>query len=319
MIYSGAVYTVTVYVVMGDDGNPEIYAIGAVRTTEEDGTTAGSQKVDPTPGGGDGDGGDGDDGNGGNGGNGGPFDYSQMIFTNRYAKVNGGTDATDPDDWTLSVSKAVAGIFGDASMYFTYAMTITIPSDIKGVKNSYNAYIVEENTSGTGNDYVFSGTVYNHGDIDNANSPIVFTPGTSVTFRLRHGQHLVFIDTPVGTYYEITESASPNYEPSVIVTYDTTETASFKPETTPSEGKILAIPANLEKDGNLIKGLGTTKLFVGEGVNSAAFTNERDEITPTGLNLSDLPFIGLIALAAGALVVFIVMKTRKGKNYDEQI
>ena len=46
--------------------------------------------------------------------------------------------------------------------------------------------------------------------------------------------------------------------------------------------------------------------------NHADYVNDRDDVTPTGLDLNDLPFIGMILLAVGAIAGYIVVKARKG-------
>jgi hypothetical protein len=45
--------------------------------------------------------------------------------------------------------------------------------------------------------------------------------------------------------------------------------------------------------------------------------NTREDITPTGLNLNDLPFIGMIVLALMSIIGFIILKSRKDKEYGK--
>jgi len=114
-------------------------------------------------------------------------------------------------------------------------------------------------------------------------------------FRLKDGQRLVFVDTPVGTSYTVEETAAIHYIPSLIVTRNGAAGA-------PIPGTLnTALPSGTQ--------------LVGELANGAAFTNTRDFVTPTGLNLNDLPFYGLILLALGSLVTFVVVKVRK-RRYD---
>ncbi|MCL2513153.1 MAG: hypothetical protein FWF08_04545 [Oscillospiraceae bacterium] len=288
MSYSGAKYEVEVYVKDGINGR-YIYFIGSVRTTEEDGTP-GTDKVDPTPGS------ESED-----------FDYSQMIFTNTYVKANGGTDPKDPDNWTLSVSKDVLGEFASQTIYFAYNMKVFTPSLI-GAAETYKAYVVEadpdpENAgkykvvTSAANGTV-SGTDLNGGYIN-------FPSDTLTAFNLKAGQFLVFIDTPVGTSYEITETGTAGYIPSAIVTY----AGAAGGNEVGSKGASLVLPHSAN---DFYK----TTLYVGEGLNSADFINENDTTTPTGLDLNDLPFIGMILLAVGAGAAFIVIKYRKKKSYN---
>ena len=264
MTYSGAKYTLNVYVVEDDNnaGKYVIYAIGDFRTLTDEGTQGG-EKVDPTPGG------DGKD-----------YFYSQMTFTNTYVKTNGGTDPENPDNSTLSISKAVTGDFGSKTKYFEFTLTVTAPSLVPGTP-TYRAYIIE------------GGKVV--GD------PVDFVSGTPNKFELKHGQKLVFIDTPVGTYFTVKETASAGYVPNIALVYD----------------GGTALETNNE---NASINFGTDEFghdydFVGEAENTVGFTNDRNDITPTGFNLNDLPFIGMIILALAGAAAFIIIKFRRRNSY----
>jgi hypothetical protein len=54
-------------------------------------------------------------------------------------------------------------------------------------------------------------------------------------------------------------------------------------------------------------------LGIGEGKNSnyAKYTNTRATVTPTGVNVDDLPYVALIALVLVALGGYIVFAARK--------
>jgi len=115
-------------------------------------------------------------------------------------------------------------------------------------------------------------------------------------FKLKDGQKLVFVDTPVGTSYKVTETGVAGYQAKVDVT-----TNGGAPVTTNGA----SIGADVAT--------GATER-VGEAANGAAFTNTNTGTTPTGLVISDIPFIGLIALAIGAVVAFVVTKSRKSRK-----
>jgi len=72
---------------------------------------------------------------------------------------------------------------------------------------------------------------------------------------------------------------------------------------------------NLNDDGTSGGGVKVDPTPGGNGTtytkSQLIFTNTRDEVTPTGLNLNDIPLIGLILLAAGAAVFFVVIKIRR--------
>ena len=289
MTYSTAKYTLDVYVreYTNRPGEFYVYAIAAVITVVDHDGQTGGDKVDPTPGGNEIT----------------MTGYSDMTFTNNYWKHNGGTDPKDPNAWTLAVKKIVAGTFGNKETYFDFKMTVTKPSLVPDTPTkTYNAYIVEVDSSGkftvvtdlTGNKLTASGT-------DKYDYPFVtFTSGEEKTFSLKDSQYLVFLDTTVGATYKITELASAFYQPSAEVFYNG---ASIGVETK-DKNTTLTIP----DVGNTVL---NKPLYVGESGNSANFKNTRDDVTPTGLNLNNIPFIAMIALAIAPLVLFVAFKSCK--------
>ena len=257
--YSNAKYTLTVHVryKAGSDTETYVFALGTVITTPGEGQTA-DEKVDPTPGGYED-----------------SYDHSQMIFINDYVKNNGPFDP-EGDLSTLTISKQVSGDLANKDLPFTFTINLLIPSIVPNPPLYYRAYLVE-------------------GGIAEDDS-IQISTSTATTFTLKHGQSLVFVDTPVGTGYSITEAAAQHYKPSVdVITNGGTPV------------RISEIIPNTA--------LQTGQQLVGEGVNSAAFTNTRDNITPTGLNLNNLPFLLLIALGLVAIVGYTVVKVRSRNRY----
>ncbi|MCL1859627.1 MAG: hypothetical protein FWF92_10400 [Oscillospiraceae bacterium] len=274
--YSGAKYLVTAYVMKDDDtGLLFIKFVSAVVIIPDNEEQKVDEKVDPTP--------NAPDGKG----------HSDMIFTNTYVRTNGTGDGDeepeDTSDATLSISKTVTGDFGNKSLHFDFTLTITVPELVTEPKEAYIAYIVEEDENG---DYAL--IVYTE-----SGDPVTieFENETPNTFQLKHGQKLVFVDTPVGTTYDVNETGSKNYKPSVAVIYD-------------SGTAVVTDSISLETDLTG-KDLGVTDELVGEDTNSADFTNENDTTTPTGLDLNDLPFIGMIVIAIIGISIYIIFKTRK--------
>lgn len=258
--YSKAAYTLTVYVADHSDGGTYIYAVGTQIKHNDDGEDA-EGKVDPTP-----------------GGNNDTYTHSQMIFNNKYVKTN---EPEDPDPTkyaALFVKKMVSGTFASKDQYFEFDITLAVPQLGQPIPSHFKAYIVDED-----------GLV---GD-----SPIEVASNGLTTFSLKHGQRLVFVDTPVGTGYVVTEAGATHYTPSVTVI-----TNGVTPGTT--------IPGASEQD------LTTGNQLVGENDNSTVFTNTRADVTPTGLNLKDIPFIGLIVLGLGALVTYIMLNVRRKANHN---
>ena len=255
--YSPAVYTLTVYVADATDGQSTfVYALGTLVTTPNPGQPGGI-KVDPTPGGYEEE-----------------YFFSQMVFINDYVKNNGPVDPNDAS--TLAISKTVTGDFASRDQLFDFSIILAIPSIVPDIPAFYRAYIVD-----------VDGTVI---------TPYIeVSTSAATTFSLKHGQRLAFIDTPVGTGYEVTETGAANYFPRLSVTTSGV-TVDYQ-----ERGMGAEFPSGRQ--------------LVGELANSADFFNRRDTVTPTGLNLNNLPFIGLIVLGLGALLAFIVVKARKRARY----
>lgn len=209
---------------------------------------------------------------------------STLVFTNSYTKTPGGGS---PSDGALSISKTVAGSMGDQTKYFPF----TVKTKAAGTQSetaTYKAYLVENGSviiPAAENGTFTTGT-------DGSGTYIVVTAGTDLSINLKHGQSLVFTDLPVGASFEAVEGAVSNYAPSVALTIN---------------DDTVNVPS-----GTVGTSLSTSERMIGEKENSAAFTNTFDTtITPTGISMNDLPFIMMIALAAGALVLFVVVKSRK--------
>jgi len=278
--FSGAVYEITAYVQEDGSGNLYVSDIVDVIVTADNDTQVVNDKIDPTP-----------DGNSVTN-----TGYSDMTFTNTYVHTNGSTDPNNPDPVndpaTLKVSKTVAGSFADRSMYFDFSMTLTPPSLVTDPPAFYRAYVVEDGVVVTSTDNADSSLLGS----DNGGVYIMISTNAATSFSLRDGQTIAFIDTPVGTLYDVTELGSPDYIPTVSIT---------------SDGNLETITnatANVSLDTNI--------RLVGESVNYAAFLNTHEEVTPTGLRINDVPFIVLIAVGAGALVAFVAVKARRSKNTE---
>jgi hypothetical protein len=292
MTLSKAVYTVKVYVDECNDANCTDHNVGDLYITHigvlmvvDDGgeeiDAEDQEKVDPTPG----------------GGTGSSFDYSQMAFTNEYWKTMGPVDPED-GDYTLAVSKEVAGTQSSTTMYFPFTLTLDVP-DLQGVPAAYTAYVVEEDTANPGS-FVIVTAPGNYSGTIGTDGSIVVDPESVLSFGLKHGQKLVIIDLPVGTAYTASEAGTAGYTPKVEVCYD--GGTPVLDDTSGVSGSGYDLPNNV---------IGESLLFVGEGDSYADFLNDRGNITPTGLIIANLPFIGMIALAIGAVALFIAAKSRR--------
>jgi hypothetical protein len=316
MSYSTAKYRVEVWVMEDEDGELYIAAIGTLITADRDewfvpGTPGSEgdigQKIDPKPGT-DPEEGEAWDLDG---------DFSQMVFTNKYLKNNGGNDPDpgdpdpDPDgptpppvtppppgddDTVFWLKKKVAGAGADKLKIFAFTVKVTKPT-ITGVGpstnnplGSYTAYIMELNTSGVA---VKVGTA------------LTFASGTAQTVDLKHGQWLAFVNLEVGSQVEVQEAAYADYKANYVLSLN-------------NDGDPLAgtFPALGSADFNHTLGFppynsSITPAYVGEPDNYAIFTNTFKPLTPTGIAADDLPYLILVGLAVLASVGYAVIRFRK--------
>jgi len=177
------------------------------------------------------------------------------LFTNTYTR----TILTS----ALIVSKTVEGNFANQSTPFDFEVTLT------------RTAFCTTSTSFTGQ--VFQGT-------NPVGSPITFESGVMQTVTLTHNQRIVFDELVIGTSFNLTELAAPD----------------FRAQATLQVGGVaVAITPNAEPDTDLP--LGTH--LIAQGANTAAFVNTHVFPPPTGLSINSvsyaalvLPFLGLVAL-----------------------
>ncbi len=277
LTYSPGIYTIRFYVRDEAEGSGiYVHAIGVDVTTVDNNDQTAGTKVDPTPGGGSSGGGSG------------------LVFTNVYMKSGGGGTPTDPANRNLTISKAVSGDYADRTKYFTYSLTVNKPSLVTET-SAYKAYIVDgSNTVVTA---LANGTVV-EGDLGGY---INVTADSATTIKLKHGQSIVFTDLPVGASYVAVESGETLYAPLVTMVVDGATTF----DRTSLEGASLSTGPSTSTAGTVL---------VGESTNTASFVNANRSVTPTGLVIDNLPFIVLLVVSVGSLVIFLAAKTRKRRE-----
>ena len=110
--------------------------------------------------------------------------------------------------------------------------------------------------------------------------------GVDTDFKLHDGESLVFDSLPAGTRYVVEEvAAKDGYTPSIEVVENGVQTL----QTTVSEDKGISSAE--------------TGSLVGENSNEVVFTNTYQDIAVTGIVLNNWPFIILIILAIGAMLL----------------
>lgn len=271
MTYDSTTYVIKLYVKNGMSG----CYVDTVEawTTNDQGQTV--TKTNPTPG------------------------SSNMAFVNNYSKTTDGGDPTGPLLNKLFLTKIVDGGYADQSKFFTFTVKVAAPSSAPST--TYKAYVINN----ADNTVVTSLANYN-GTIktDIHGGYIEFTSGSNETINLKHSQNLIFIDLPIGTFYEMQEAATSNYKGKVELFQGSGSSISY---TAPAAN--MAVSTNDATGGSEARVTNSMK-------NGANYTNEYTAIiAPTGIIIDNLPFILLLAVAVGTLVLFIAVKARKRRGY----
>ena len=226
--------------------------------------------------------------------------YSQIIFTNKYWKTSGPT-GPDPDKNALEITKQVTGNNPDFSTHFKFSVMVSTP-EVVGVKGkTYNAYVVDED----GNFVAISDDENPNAADGTSSTPdadyITFTSGVEKTVYLRHGERLVFFELEVGAEVEVFETVVNNARVKYSRTFSTT-------------GEFI-MPVGTEETWGFPRAAedkGPHYTVEGVGANVAKFFNNMSGNPPTGISVDNLPFIVLIGAAIAGLVVFVVIKARRG-------
>lgn len=278
LVFSKAAYEITFYVSEGDNGL-YVSAIGTYVIKNNEGTDVTKEKVDPTP------------------GTGGGLGAGGLLFTNSYTKNTGGVDPTNPDSQVLSIRNAVAGDFADTSKYFEYAVTVTKPA-IAGAATTYKAYILNGDNDVIDPAQNAPGATIKTDDV--GKKYIEFPADTLTTIKLKHNETLVFTDVPVGASYVAVNQGAADYTPTATIYVNGVE---ITPGLSAGVGQSLS----------------TNNRIIGETTpNSAAFINTHKSIPVTGLIINNLPFIIIFAIAVCAFVIFVVVKSRKRRDYSSR-
>lgn len=102
------------------------------------------------------------------------------------------------------------------------------------------------------------------------NNPTSISLGTATKFNLKHGDTISIANIPYGVSYQVVETAADGY--TTVKTGDT----------------------------------GT----IGSAEATAAFTNTKNGDVDTGITLDSLPFVLILAVCAGAVVLFVIKRRR---------
>lgn len=115
------------------------------------------------------------------------------------------------------------------------------------------------------------------------NEEKTITYDTPVQVTLKHGESITITGIPAGTTYTASDENTGNY------TYKSTD--------------------------YIVNGEAADAGLVGDGTNSATVNNEFKEITITGVIMTVLPFVMMIAIAGAAAAMYVASRRRKAARY----
>lgn len=187
---------------------------------------------------------------------------------------------------TLTFSKDVAGNQASRDKYF--AFTLTISGVTAG--NTYTVDLSDADASIAANPNAATTCITSA--VTQPNTLTVPAGATSVSqvYYLKDTQSISVLGLPIGASYTVVE-AEEDYTPAVTVTGDVDA----------SNQNEAVITANHQAAGTIDDN---------DGAITAAFTNTRDGIIPTGVIMAVAPFaIGLCLF--GAAIIFIVNRRRR--------
>lgn len=174
-----------------------------------------------------------------------------------------------------------------------YSESMTGSDKIGSTQNSYDAGILNVQKVVTGNmgdtNKEFTFTVkFEAVEGRSIKSAITYTvaggasqpvgANNQVTFKLKHGQTATFTNVPYDVTYTVTETADTNYD----TTYQVNGA-------TAAEGVVATDEMNMAEE-------------------NVVFTNDRTTTVDTGITLDSLPFVLILAVCAGAAVLFVIKR-----------
>lgn len=224
---------------------------------------------------------------------------SDFKFTNTYVKTQNvipdGKDPTGPtvDDSGLYIQKKVAPKSGDqltdADKAAPFTFTVTVAKPSLSDKEAYNAQIVAIKDDGTGIDtsVATQDVVFTLATADAAateTTPATVKGACTKEITLKHNQRLVFTDLDVGATYTVAETEDAGYKAAYVKTANGAATS--------------------------VEGLSTNGTIT-EKDDSVAYTNtSKKDSKPTGILISNLPYIALALVAIGGLVAYVVVRRK---------
>lgn len=183
----------------------------------------------------------------------------------------------------LTVTKNVDGNLGSQDTYFEMTVTFTAGTYTENGQTTFKPVltpiaVVGELSDGNRTDKTaIAPSVWKNGSVTN-------------TFYLKHGETISFENIPDGISYSVVE--------------DSDHLAADANGSNPATGYTV------KYDGDARKTAATGKIVGGENANASAATvlNTKETEIQTGITLDSLPFVLILAVCAGAVVLFVIKR-----------
>lgn len=211
-------------------------------------------------------------------------DGNDFRFVNNYKPQDVTTNPTDPDTpndpsddtGAFKLTKAVTGKYGDKTKKFIFTVNVTLPAGIDAISKA-------ESTEGAGDGWDYSAVT---------GGELAALKVGDNTVKLADGETFSITKLPEGTKITVKEDGNEHYIPA----YDGADTA--------NNGTVATIA---HQDGTEDQELAVARAIkVGKKGANVAYTNDFNDsdVTPTGIIINNLPYVLLIGLALGGIVLF---------------
>ena len=144
---------------------------------------------------------------------------------------------------------------------------------------SFTATFKESSTSGEVSSFINA--------INVADATDKAVSGNAITFKLKKDETATFTNVPAGVKVDVVEAQATNVKSTTIAISSNGGTA-------------------IQKDG-----LDSGEVLLGENANSIVYTNTYKDVSLTGVATKIAPFIAMVAIAGGAVALYIVSRRRR--------
>lgn len=236
------------------------------------------------------------------------FRGNDFRFTNSYVKLvdkhpynanptSGDTDSNGFSDYAFKLTKDVVGDFSSSSDSFEYTLSVILPDTYKTFTpvtarvNHLSAYRIDP-TSVTE-----PTTPAQMAEVVSVTLPATVLSGADFSITLRHGDSFSIDQLPAGTVINVKEHDF------TLRAYAPSYSGKWGLDTTNNNLKTDSKGAHNDLESG--------DIVVGENGAYIQYTNTMDNVTPTGIVISNLPYILMVVIALGGIGFYLVSKKRR--------